>query len=157
MKSLTLAAIGLAVAAASASAHEITAGALTIIHPHVIETTPTAMSGAGYMVISNDGESDDYLIGVEADYPRVTMHTTQMNGDTAMMVHVDRLTIPAGDAVVFEPGGLHVMFMGLNGRPFTLGQTIPATLVFEHQGRVDIRFMVQERDGDAGDHTHMTH
>lgn len=54
------------------------------------------------------------------------------------MTHIDRLPILAGDAAVLEPGG-YIMLMGLTGA-FTEGQMVPATLVFEKAGRVQIEF-----------------
>ncbi|PJN92451.1 hypothetical protein CNY89_29595, partial [Amaricoccus sp. HAR-UPW-R2A-40] len=36
--------------------------------------------------------------------------------------------------MTFAPGGAHVMFMGLDGDPFEVGEVIPATLVFEKAG-----------------------
>ena len=72
----------------------------------------------------------------------------------ARMVHLDAIDIPAGGSVTLAPGGLHIMLMGLTG-PVTEGDMIPATLVFETAGRVEVEFSV---DAPAGmDHSQMDH
>ena len=72
------------------------------------------------------------------------------------MNHVGRIEIPAGETVKLKPGGLHVMFMGLED-PLTEGENIPATLVFENAGEVEVTFNVEARDGDHSGHDHSGH
>jgi len=72
-----------------------------------------------------------------------------------MMVHLDGLDIPAGETVTLEPGGLHVMFMGLS-EPFIEGEKIEATLVFEQSGELEITFNVEARP-EAGGEDHSNH
>ena len=149
-----IAALGTTLLAQPLFAHEATIADLTIIHPMAFETAKTAQAGAGYMVISNDGETDDRLLEVRAEFPRVMLHTTEEEDGIARMVHIDAVDLPAGETVSLEPGGKHVMFMGLDGDPFEVGEEISATLVFEKAGEVDVVFKVEERTGDAGaDHS----
>jgi copper(I)-binding protein len=61
------------------------------------------------------------------------------------MVEVGVIDVPAGGTAVLEPGGLHVMFMGLDGDGLDAGEQVPATLVFEKAGSVDIMFDVVAR------------
>ena len=116
-------------------------------------TAPTARAGAGYLQIVNKGDQPDRLIGVTAGFPRVMIHTTQMDGDIARMVHLEAVDIPAGETVTFAPGGLHVMFMGLNGDPFETGESFDAVLVFEAAGEVPVTFYVEDIS-DLTDHSH---
>lgn len=67
--------------AGPAAAHDATAGGLTIGHPFAIETPPGAMSGAGYLTITNAGSEPDRLIAVRADFPHVTLHRTEVGAD----------------------------------------------------------------------------
>jgi hypothetical protein len=83
------------------------------------------------------------LLAVRAGFPRVMMHDTETVDDIATMFHIDSLVIPAGETVTFAPGGKHVMFMGLDGDPFEEGETVPATLIFEKSGEIDIEFNVE--------------
>lgn len=134
----------LAVIAAPAMAHEFKTGDLMIGHPYAHPTAASAMAGAGYMTITNSGDTTDRLIAIEADFPRVMLHASVETDGVARMIHIDNgIELLPGQTVEFEPGGLHVMFMGLDGDPFTQGETLPATLVFERAGRLDIVFVVE--------------
>ncbi len=146
-----VAAIVAAFTTTSATAQQITAGDLVIDQPFAFETPVTAMSGGGYLQITNTGDTADRLIAVEADFPRVMIHTTEEKDGVARMMHVDAVEIPAGAITMLAPGGFHIMFMGLQGDPFETGEQIPATLIFEKAGRVDIDFEVRSRTAPATD------
>lgn len=145
-----LAALSLSTAAL---AHEYKAGGLDIDHPMTFETG--AKVGGGYMTITNSGDSADTLIEVKADFPRVEIHETVEEDGVAKMNYVGRIDIPAGETVMLKPGGLHVMFMGLS-EPLTEGDKIPATLVFENAGEVEVTFNVEAR-GEGHDHSGHDH
>lgn len=136
-----------------ATAHDIRAGGLLIDHPMAYATAPGTRAGGGYMTISNEGETEDALIGVTADFPKVMLHRSVEEDGITRMTHVDRLDIPAGESVDLAPGGYHVMFMGLT-EPLEAGTTIPATLVFENAGGVEVVFHVEARGDDAAEHSH---
>lgn len=143
--------------ASTAFAHEVTVGDLQIIHANIPAPFASAQIAAGYMGISNEGDQADRLIGVEVGFAAQAMlHTTEFSADgVASMKHVEALEIPAGDTVVLEPGGYHIMLMGLT-RPLNVGDMLPATLIFEHGGRAEIEFMVDPADGSV-DHSKMDH
>ena len=144
MKHLILTAILLANPVAS-FADDFKVGDLVIEHPVARATTAMAMTGAGYFVIMNNGTEDDRLVEITANFPRVMMHDTKTNDGIATMFHIeDGVAVPAGGTVTFEPGSKHVMFMGLNGDPFEIGEEIPATMNFEKAGELDIVFVVEE-------------
>lgn len=133
-------------------AHDYKVGDLVIDHPVAHETIKSAMSGAGYFGVTNNGDTDDRLLTVTADFPRVMMHdTTLADGVATMMYLAEGIVVPAGGSVTFSPGGKHVMFMGLKGDPFEIGEEIPAILTFENAGDVAIVFNV-EAMGVAHDH-----
>ena len=134
-------------------AHEYTAGDITIKHP--MSPATTGKTSAGYMMISNTSAVADRLIAAEADFPRVEMHNTIVTDGVAKMQKQTAIEIPAGGQAQFAPGGLHIMFMGLSQHLMD-GDSIPATLVFENAGRVDITFHVKPRAYIA-DHMDMDH
>ncbi|WP_019955098.1 copper chaperone PCu(A)C [Yoonia vestfoldensis] len=142
-----LALLGLATTAAAESA-------ISVADARAFETAPTAMAGGGFLAITNTGTSDDTLVAVLADFPRVELHTTEFENDVARMIHLDAIPIPAGETVALEPGGMHVMFMGLQGNPLTEGETINATLVFEQAGDVPVTFEIVKRDMAGHGHSH---
>ncbi|ETX30409.1 copper chaperone PCu(A)C [Roseivivax isoporae] len=155
MKTLLAAALACALPFA-APAHEYRAGAIEIGHPYAIETPRVAKAGAGYLTLTNTGTEPDALLAVEAELPQVMLHRSETTDGVTSMRHVDRLEIAPGETVTFAPGGLHVMFMGLDGG-LAAGDTVPAVLVFERAGRVEVTFNVEARDGDAPAEDHSGH
>ncbi len=54
------------------------------------------------------------------------------------------LAVPAGGTLVMEPGGLHVMCIGLRS-PLVEGEEIPITFEFESAGTVEVTVTVEDR------------
>lgn len=152
-----LATLAVLLLASTAYAHEVTVGDLQIIHANIPAPMGSGQVAAGYMGISNEGDHPDTLIGVEVGFAaKAMLHTTEFSADgVASMKHVEALEIPARDTVVLEPGGYHIMLMGLN-QSLNVGDMMPATLIFEQAGRVEIEFMVDPADGSV-DHSTMDH
>jgi copper(I)-binding protein len=137
-------------------AHGVSVGDIEIIHPNIPQPADGAKAAAGYMGISNGGQHPDKLVGVETPAAKSAMlHQSTVNADgVATMSHVDGIEVPADDTVMLEPGGYHIMLMGLT-QPLVEGQMVPGVLVFEHAGRVEIEFMVDPPGGV--DHSTMDH
>ncbi len=105
---------------------------------------PSAKTGAAFMVIRNDGESEDRLVSVLSDASaRVELHTHVDQGDGVMrMMEVEEgFAIPSGGIRSLVRGGDHVMFMGLN-EPWRHGDLIPVTLVYERAGNIELEIEV---------------
>lgn len=129
--------------AASASAHEYRLGPIGIAHPWARATAASAANGAVYMAISNEGDSVDRLIGVASPVAGMShLHTSEEVDGVMQMRPVDAIEIAPGDTVSIEPGGLHIMLMGL-GAPLVQGTNFPMTLVFETAGSIDIEVHVE--------------
>ena len=128
------------------------ADGIDVHHPYAISTGVGGQTGAAFMAIHNHSDSDDALIDVRSDAARlVQLHQHVATGDGIMaMVHVtDPVKIPAGEELLLDRGGYHIMFMGLN-TAFLDGTLIPVTLVFEQAGEVVIGVPVdQARFGDT--------
>ena len=149
-----------AAAAAAASAHEFTSGALLVDHPYAAATPPGVTSAAGYLTITNEGEEDDRLLGGEVGFAEdVEMHETSVVDDVARMREKeDGILVGAGQTVVLEPGGSHLMFTGL-AAPLVDGERLDATLRFERAGEVPVVFAVERPGAEAEpmDHEAMGH
>jgi hypothetical protein len=104
---------------------------------------PPADVAAVYFAVVNGGEEDDTLVSVSAAIAgQVMLHETVVEGDSSRMTHLeDGIPIPAGSTVRLEPGGLHVMLMGLSDRPVE-GELVAVTLHFERAGEVAIEVPV---------------
>ncbi|NCO20737.1 MAG: copper chaperone PCu(A)C [Rhodobacterales bacterium] len=147
----------LAVTAAPIWAHEYTVGDLEISHPHAFETPPMAMTGGGFMSITNSGAAADRLIAVRADFPRVELHQSVLTDGVGKMLSFEGIDIAPGETVLLQPGGYHVMFIGLAGRQFKEGEKIAATLVFEQAGDLAVEFSVEKRPVGMGMGMKMDH
>lgn len=112
---------------------------------------PAGGTGAGFFSVTNNNTGPDVLIAVESPIARkVQMHETSMaDGMMRMEQLKDGVPLKAGQTVAFEPGGKHVMFIGLV-RPLKAGDRIPATLVFRNAGRAPIELVVRDAGGMAG-------
>lgn len=120
-----------------------------------------AMAGAAFMVIHNNGDTDDRLIGVTSDAAqRVELHTHMEDENGVMkMIHVEEgFDLPAGGEIAMVRGGEHVMFMGLNA-PFEQDDVITVTFTFENAGDVVVEIPVDldRMDHGAMDHGDMDH
>ncbi|MBL9059152.1 MAG: copper chaperone PCu(A)C [Mangrovicoccus sp.] len=156
MTRFVLVALAALLLSTAAHAHGVTAGDIEIIHPAIPAPPASAISAAGYMAIANTGSEADTLVGIETGAAaRVMLHGTEHGADgVARMAHIPAIEIPAGETVLLVPGGMHVMLMGL-AAPLVAGDMVPATLVFDHAGRVAIEFMVDPPNG--ADHGTMDH
>jgi copper(I)-binding protein len=129
--------------AAPASAHSFKLGALEIGHPWARETPVSATVGAAYLSVKNAGAEADRLIAVETlGAEKVEMHESTNENGVAKMRQVEAIEIPAGGDVSLNPGGYHLMLVGLK-EALAEGERIPATLIFEKSGKIDVEFAVE--------------
>ncbi|MFP4513147.1 MAG: copper chaperone PCu(A)C [Acidimicrobiales bacterium] len=132
--------------------------------------SPAAVTaGAAYMEITNPSDTDDALVDVLIDASiagTVELHETSMAGGDAdtsttaahgegagssgedsggmmTMKEVDEIAVPAGETVVLEPGGYHVMLLDLVA-PLEAGETIEITLVFAEAGEIVVEAEVHD-------------
>lgn len=152
MAVLLAAFLGLALSA-PAHAHGYEVGELEIGHPWSRETPPGASVGAGYLTVTNNGDRADRL--VDADSPaadRVEIHRSIEEDGVSRMEHQDEgVKIPAGEEIAIEPGGYHLMLMGLD-EPLSEDERIPVTLEFERAGSVEVELVVEPLAG-ADEHS----
>ena len=83
---------------------------LDISQPWVREAPPAAPVMAGYMHIRNSTADTVSVIAVSSPaFTRAELHRTVVENGIARMEPVGQLVIAAGESVVLEPGGLHLM------------------------------------------------
>lgn len=148
MKTFLIAAI-IALGAGSAQAHSFTAGTIYLEHPMIQEAPPSAPVLAGYVMIQNTGTEDDRLIAIESTgAENVQLHSSVItDGIAKMSPMTNGLVIAAGDIVWLGDNGTHAMFNNPTKR-FRDGDEVPATLVFEKAGRLDVTFKVEKVASD---------
>lgn len=106
----------------------------------------SAANAAFYMNIRNTGRTLDSLERAEIDICDDTqLHETNIDDDGVMsMAHIMEIDIPGGETVSLEPGGLHVMCLGLKS-PLEAGEEIPIKLSFAETGELQVQAEIQER------------
>ncbi len=140
---LAVASAVLALSAGAGQAHEVKAGALTLSQLQVRASLGQSPNTAAYLTIANAGAADDQLLSATCACARgVQAHRTQMTGTLSAMPSAGPVTIPAHGAVAFQPGGLHLMVMGLKA-PLKEGATQTFTLRFAKAGLVTAAFHVK--------------
>ena len=140
-----------------AFAHDYKVGDIRIDHPWTRATPPGADVAGGYMVLANDGGQADRLVGGSSPAAeRVEFHSTQIANDVMQMREApDGVEIPAGGETAFEPGGYHLMLVGLTA-PLVEGERVPVTLDFEKAGSVEVELAVDAM-GSGGSQDHSGH
>ena len=144
IRTTVLSTLALLTLGGTAIAHDYRVGDLHIDHPVARETPANAPVSAGYMTIRNEGAEADRLIGGTVGFAdAVEIHEMVMDGDVMQMREIEGgIEIPPGEAVKLMPGGLHVMFIGMNQR-LEAGQEHDGTLTFEKAGAVEVVFQVE--------------
>lgn len=108
--------------------------------------------GAFYITITNNGDEPDRLLSAETEMADVVeVHNVEMkDGVMQMMPMHDGLEVPAGETITFEPGGYHVMMIGIT-ESLLDGEEFTATLHFEHAGEVEITVPIHALEPDEGE------
>jgi copper(I)-binding protein len=131
----------LSVAACGSAASNTTqpAGGIVTIGGAWVRAGQSGGTTAAYMTITNGTLSDDTLTAVATPVAAsASLHETKTDasGMTGMQP-VDGIKVPAGGTVTLEPGGYHVMLMGLTG-DLAAGQTVRLTLTFKGAGAIEV-------------------
>lgn len=94
---------------------------------------------AAYLTITNGTTQPDALLSVTTPVAgSAAIHETSPDASGMMAMHpVERVEVPAGGTSTLEPGGFHVMLVGLT-RELTVGQHVELTLTFERAGVITV-------------------
>lgn len=143
--------VGMLLFVAPASAHEFAAKGVTVAHPWVRATPPGATVTAAYLEIKGaKGVSDRLKTASAPGIGRVELHATTFRQGIASMSAVDSIAVPAGQAVVLGPTGLHLMLLDV-AQPLKEGEALKMTLDFEKAGPIEIEASI-EPPGAKGPH-----
>lgn len=95
---------------------------------------PAGSTGAVYLTLTNDADTDDALTGASTDVAgTVELHETSTADGTMSMQQLQQIDIPAGGDAVLEPGGLHIMLIDVSS-DLAEGDEVDVTLEFENAG-----------------------
>lgn len=92
---------------------------------------PGQPNSAAFMVFKNGGDSDHAVVAATSSVSDVAeLHTHTMANGMMQMRQVEKIDIPAGGETRLQPGGLHVMLIGLQSGLMPGGE-VALTLSFE--------------------------
>lgn len=119
------------------------AGEMTISDSYVRAVPPGQPNSAVFMSINNQSAHDRSLVGAESPVADVVeLHTHLNEGGMMRMRRIDRIELPAGEMVMLQPGGLHVMLLGLK-QTLAPGALVDLTLIYNDGERVVIQAPVR--------------
>lgn len=141
--------------AGTALAHGYKVGPIEIEHPWARATAKGAQTGAAYMVLSSEGKDSDRLVSASTPVAdKAELHTHMMDNGVMKMRPVDAIEVTPGSPTPLQPGGLHIMLVGLKN-PLVKGKAFPMTLTFEKAGPVVVQVDVQGAGSMAPSHEGM--
>lgn len=146
------------------------ASSLSVVDPWAksMQTGATSVFG----VFANESAQDAVIVSAFSDAAEtVELHETVLDesGSTVMRPVSEDLIVPAGGELVFEPGGHHLMLMGLV-QPLKPGDVVSVALVLSDGSEFVFDTMVKDYTGaqetyqgeqmdigDESDHSDMDH
>ena len=152
-----ISAILLIVFSVASRAEEYRAGDLIVVDPWSRPLPEVSVNGAAYMNIHNQSAKPDRITGAASEIAeKIEIHTHVNEGGLMKMVHLEHgAELPPGEMVTFQPGGLHVMLLGLTS-PLKVGLEYKLTLMFEVAGEMEVTVRVEDRESSGMDHgSHM--
>lgn len=110
------------------------AGNVKIDNAWVRATAPGQKVAGVYMEITADRDME-LVAGTTPRADHVELHLMRMDGGLMEMRELESIKLPKGKTVSLEPGGLHVMLIGLTSQ-IVAGEEVPVTLTFrDNQGK----------------------
>ena len=116
-------------------------------------TPPGARTAAAYLTITSRGAGDRLLGATTPAAGAVEFHRSAVEAGVHRMVRLEELTLPAGEPVRLEAGGLHLMLIDI-ARPLVPGANVPFSLRFATAGIVEIQIPVVDARAGGASHAH---
>ena len=138
------------------------AASVAVEDAYVRSMPPTQTVTGAFMVFKNTTDSDRAVVSAESDVSdKAELHTHLHEDGVMKMRQVDKIDVPAGGETVLEPGGFHVMLIGLK-QPLKLGQMVDIKFNIDDGSSMQIQAEVKTVMGgmkmnDDMDHKKMDH
>jgi periplasmic copper chaperone A len=117
------------------------ADAVKVDHAWVRATAPGQKVAAGFMNLTAD--ADMTLVGGSSPAAKhFELHFMKMENGVMEMREMKEIALPKGKTVSLEPGGLHIMFIGLKN-PIREGQKVPLTLIVKGADGKEMKMAVE--------------
>lgn len=117
---------------------------IQIEDPWARPTAEGAPVGAAYLTLTNSGTAPDRLVAAASPVAgRVELHTHLMEDGVMKMRRVEAIEVAPGTPTVLQPGGLHIMLIGLKSA-LNPGEQFPLALTLENAGKIEIEVPVRD-------------
>ena len=104
--------------------------------------TPTK-NGAIYLAVFNHGTKIDRLVSVKTDVAKkAELHSHTITNGIMKMRQISAVEVHPGEPAVLQPGGSHIMLMGLKDT-LSEGEKFPIVLFFENHGELKVEVHVK--------------
>jgi hypothetical protein len=118
--------------------------ALTVDNAYVRATPPHAKNSAAFMSIHNGDRKELHLIAASSDIAeRVELHNHIMEDGMMKMRRVRQISIPAENNTSLQPGGYHIMLLGLK-KALKESETIALKLYFDNDEEIIVDAPVKQ-------------
>lgn len=115
---------------------------------------PGQTNSAAFMTLTNGGDTAHVLVSAESNVSEVVeLHAHIMEDGMMKMRRLEKIDLPAGETVALEPGGLHLMLIGL-ARQLSPGEDVEITLIFGDGGRKVLTVPVKSAQETMHHHHH---
>ena len=115
---------------------------------------PTAQNGAVFVNLYNQGQADALIAAESTIAKTVELHNHIHQDGLMKMVQVASIEIGSNEHVMLQPGGYHIMLLGLN-EPLLEGESFPIRLTFRDAGSVDLSVIIKSVNaGTDAEHMH---
>ena len=130
---------------------------ITVENPYVRAVPPGQMISAAFMQLNNSGSEQVALISASSSIAKNVELHNHINADGVMkMRQVDKISITANGTASLQPGGYHIMLIGLN-QDLTEGQEIDLKLQFSDNSEQALTIPVQKVMTGMKNHNHGHH
>jgi copper(I)-binding protein len=107
-------------------------------------TPPNLPNSAAFMTIKNNTENKIALVKASSSVANtVELHTHDMKNGVMKMYQVPQIDIEANATTVLQPGGFHIMLIGLKQKPLKVGENIDIQLQFSNQDVINLKIPVK--------------
>jgi copper(I)-binding protein len=123
------------------------------VHNAWVRPTAKGENAAVYLTLHNHSSTADELIGASSSAAdNVEIHESMMENDVMQMHRSDTVPLAADEEIIFEPGGLHVMLIGIK-QDLVLGEHISVVLHFKNHEDIVVEVHVEDQMPDEN-HMH---
>jgi copper(I)-binding protein len=145
--------LGAALVLASSSLFAAAADKVQVEGAYVRAVPPGSANSAAFMKLTNTDGAVHVLTAAQSPASKVMeLHTHTEEGGMMKMRRIEKIELPVGSQVSLQPGGLHLMLIGLTG-DLKENQEVEVSLTFEDGSSLPLSLPVKRVGKENMDHS----